>query len=56
MDLATCFVVKDNLGNPLAYILFEDGPGRRTMAKLSTRDGARRIAANIARLRIPSLL
>ena len=34
----------------LAFVYCEDGPGRRTTAKVLTRDEARRIAANIAKL------
>ena len=33
-----CFIVRDNTGQALAYIYFEDEPGRRSTAKLLTRD------------------
>ena len=53
-DLRECFVVKDAEGQALAYACYEEEPGRRASAKLLTKDEARRIAANIAKL--PGLL
>jgi hypothetical protein len=47
-ELEACFIVKDAGGQKLGY--FEDEPGRRSAAKLLTKDEARRIAANVAKL------
>jgi hypothetical protein len=49
-ELDACFVVRDHNGQQLAYVYFEEEPGRRSAAKLLTKDEARRIAVNIARL------
>ena len=45
---------RDHNGQQLAYIYFESESGRRSAAKLLTKDEARRIASNIAKL--PELL
>jgi hypothetical protein len=42
--------VRDHNGQQLAYVYYEDEPGRRSAAKLLTKDEARRIAVNFAKL------
>src|SRR5262249_38334277 len=44
-----CFIVRDHNGQALAYVYYEEEPGRRSAAKLLSKDEARRIAANIAK-------
>jgi hypothetical protein len=49
-DIGGCFVVKANNGQPLVFIYYGEGAGRRSLARLLTRDAARRVAAGIAKL------
>jgi hypothetical protein len=44
------YVIRDRNGQGLAYIYYENEAGRRSTAKLLTKDEARRVAANFARL------
>jgi hypothetical protein len=53
-DNGACFIVRDANGQALSYVYYETESGRRTAANLLTRDEARRIAMNIAKL--PKLL
>ena len=50
-EFGAAYVVKDNNGQKLAHVYYEEEPGRRSSAKLLTKDEARRIAANFAKLR-----
>jgi hypothetical protein len=49
-ELHGCIIVWDQDDQALAYVYYEDNPVRRGVAKLLTREKARQVAANIAKL------
>ncbi len=48
-------LMNDKNGQALAYVYYEEEPGRRAAANLLARDEARRIALNIANYFVSSL-
>jgi hypothetical protein len=53
-DIGAAFVVTESAGQKLAYVYYEEEAGRRSAAKLLSKDEARKNAVNIAKL--PELL
>jgi hypothetical protein len=49
-DNGACFIIRDANGQALSHVYYENEPGRRTAAGLLSRDEARRIALNVAKL------
>jgi hypothetical protein len=41
-DIGAAYVVRDENGQGLAYVYFEEEPGRRSAAKMLTKDETRR--------------
>jgi hypothetical protein len=53
-DTGAAFIVKDKSGQKFSDFYYEEEPGRRSSAKMLTKDEARRLAVNFAKL--PELL
>jgi len=53
-ELEAAFVVRDRNGRPLTHVYYEDQQGPRSSAKPLSRDEARQIATDVAKL--PKLL
>jgi hypothetical protein len=54
-ECEACFIVRDGDKQAPAYVYYENEPGRRSSAKLLTRDEAFLIAVSIAKLGRSSL-
>ena len=50
-----CFIVRDHNGQALAYVYFEDEPGRVSAAKLLSKDEARRVAGQRGEVAVSAL-
>jgi hypothetical protein len=48
-----CFVVRDRGGQALAYLYFEEEPGRRSAAKMPTPDEAHSFSASALEANLP---